>query len=410
MSNTFLTISMVTREALRILENNLKMAMQVTRTYDDKFGVAGAKIGNTLNIRKPARYVGGEGQDLTIENITETQVSLVLDKQFHVGIQFSSQDLALNIDDFGKRILAGPVATLANKIDFHVTGGYIDVANYVGTPGTVPTTLLAYLQLGQKLDEESCPMDDQRTLVINPAMQVNIVDQLKGLFQQSSAIAQQYATGRMGRAIGFEWMMDQNVRSHTVGQLGSTPLVNGANQSGTSLITDGWTGVAANRLKRGDCIEIGSGTTAVNAVNPMNYQSIGSTRKFVLTADADSDASGNSTLSIYPSMLASSAQQTVDQLPADNAAITTFGAVSTYASKVSPTGLAFHRDAFALGVADLPVPGGVDKGARIADDQLGISLRMIRDYTIMNDQFICRLDVLCGRVTQYAELAARIQG
>lgn len=409
MSNTLLTISMITREAARILENNLKMTSQVSRTYDEKFAVAGAKIGNTLNIRKPARYVGGEGQGLTIEGITETQVPLVLDKQFHVGLQFSSADLALSIDEYSKRILAPVIATLANKIDYFMTGCYVDVAQYVGAPGTVPTALLTYLQAGQKLDESSTPMDDMRTMLLNPASQVNIIDALKGLFQQSSAIAQQYATGRMGRAIGFEWMMDQNVRTHTVGQLGGTPLVNGASQTGTSLITDGWTASAANRLKRGDDIEIGSGTTAVNAVNPMNYESVGSTRKFVLTADADSDASGNATLQITPSIAASGAFQTVDQLPPDNAAITIFGHASTYASRQTPTNLAFHRDAFGFASADLPLPGGTDKAARVSDDQLGISLRMVRDYTIMDDQFICRVDVLCGRTTIYQDLACRIQ-
>ena len=406
MSNTLLTDSVITREALMLLENNLKVALRLNRQYDDRFAVSGAKIGNSLDIRKPARYVGGEGQALSIESITESKVTLTLEKQFHVGLQFSAQDLALSIDDFNKRVLAGPVATIANKIDYYATGSYIDVANYVGVPGTVPTTLLHYLQLGEHLDNESAPQDDTRTMAITPKMQINIVDQLKGLFQAGAALAKQYMTGRMGNAIGFEWVMDQNMRTHTVGALGGTPLVNGADQSGSSLITDGWTAAAANRLKKGDVIQIDD----VNAVNPMNYQSIGTRRCFVVTADADSDASGNSTISIYPSMTTSGAFQTTNSVPANNAAIQTFDEVSSLASKQSPTALAFHRDFATLGFADLPVPGGVDKGARVSDDQLGISIRLVRDYTIMDDQFICRLDVLCGRVTQYAELAARGQG
>lgn len=410
MSNTFLTISMITKEALMILENNLKMVSQVNRTYDNKFEVAGAKIGNSLNIRKPARYVGGEGQNLTIEGITETSVALTLEKQFHIGLQFSSQDLLLNINSFSENILKPVVATLANKIDYYMTTSYQDVANYVGTAGTTPTALLTYLQAGQKMDEESAPMDGLRSMVINPAAQVNIVDALKALFQQSSAIAQQYATGRMGTAIGFQWMMDQNIRTHVVGALGGTPLVNGAGQTGTSLITDGWTSAVATRLLKGDCFEIAN----VNAVNPMSRDSTGSTRKCVVTSDTASDVSGNMTIpfqTITGQGFQSSGQfQTVDALAADNAALTTFGAVSSLANKQSPANLAFHRDAFAFATADLPLPGGVDKAARVSDDQLGISLRMVRDYTIMNDQFICRLDVLCGRVTQYAEIAARVQG
>ena len=205
-------------------------------------------------------------------------------------------------------------------------------------------------------------------------------------------------------------MMDQNMRTHTVGALGGTPLVDGANQSGSTLLTRGWTSAAANRLKEGDVISLGATTTAVNAVNPMNYQSIGSVRNLVVTSDFDSDASGNGTINVSPSITASGAFQTVDALPGDGVAVNTFGHASTYASKQTPTALAFHRDAFSFATADLPLPGGVDRASRVSDDQLGISLRMVRDYTIMDDQFICRIDVLCGRVTQYQELACRVQG
>ena len=61
MANTLLTISMITKESLRVLKNNLAFARGVNREYDDKFAIEGAKIGDTLNIRKPARYVGRSG-------------------------------------------------------------------------------------------------------------------------------------------------------------------------------------------------------------------------------------------------------------------------------------------------------------------------------------------------------------
>lgn len=373
---------------------------------DDKFGVAGAKIGNTLNIRKPPRYIGREGQQMQIEGITETSVPLVLEKQFGVDISFSSQDLALNIDDFSKRILYPAIAVVANKIDNYMATSYQDIPNFVGTPGVTPTALLTYLQASQKMDEEATPMDDLRTMVVNPAAMVNMVDQLKGLFQQASAIGEQYKTGRMGRVIGFEWIMDQNIRTHTVGALGGTPLVNGANQTGSTLNTDGWT-ATTGALKKGDVLTLAS----VNSVNPMSKDSTGALRDIVVTADTTADGSGNmATIPIYPSLQSSGAFQNIDATAADNAIIKIFGHASTYASTQTPANLAFHRECMALACADLPLPGGVDKAARVSDDQLGISLRMVRDYTIDNDQFPCRIDVLVGRVTQYQELACRVQG
>ena len=401
MANTLLTIGMITREALRVLENNLRFAKFVNRDYDAKYGVEGAKIGTTLNIRKPVRYIGRTGQALAVEDATETQVALVLDTQFGVDISFTSEDLALSIDDFSQRFISPAVSTIANKIDFDGLNLYRDVYNAVGTPGTVPTALLTYLQGNQKLNEEAAPLDGMRANLLSPAMEVKIVDALKGLFQASTAIAEQYRRGRMGTAIGLEWEMDQNVRTHKTGAQGGTPLVNGAAQTGASLITDGWTASVTGLLKKGDVFTIAD----VNAVNPQNRQSTGALRQFVVVADVDSSGAGAATITISPSIVASGAFKTVDAAPADNAAITVLGAASTQ----SPTGLIFHRDAFTLAMADLPLPRGVDMADRVADKQLGVSIRIVRQYDINTDKFPCRLDVLYGWKTIYPELACRVQ-
>lgn len=403
MANTLLTISMITREALRVLENNLTFTKGVNRQYDDRFGVEGAKIGTVLNVRKPPRYVGRTGSALSVEDATETQVAVTLDTQFGVDINFTSEDLALKIDDFSKRFITPAVATIANKIDNTGLALYKDVYNSVGAPGTTPNTLLTYLQAGVKLDNNAAPMDGQRSVVITPLMQATIVDALKGLFQQASAIANQYRRGQMGTAIGFDWFMDQNCNTHTVGPLGGTPLVNGSTSSGaTTLVTDGWTSAAAARLKKGDIFTI----AGVNSVNPQSRQSTGESAQFVVTADVSSDGSGNLTAAISPAITSSGAFQTVDALPADNAALTIVGTGAATGSQ----GLLHHKDAFTLAMADLPLPQGTDMAARVSDDQLGMSIRLIRDYDINNDKFPCRLDVLYGWAALRPELACRIQG
>src|SRR5258708_5881972 len=195
---------MITREALRVLENNLTFTKFVRRDFDDSFGRAGAKIGTVLNIRKPARYVGRTGQGLSIEDATETQVPLVLTTQQGVDIAFTSQDLALSVDDFSDRFIRPAVANVANHIDFDGLQQYFNIFNQIGTPGTVPNALLTYLQAGQGLDEEAAPRDNLRSVVISPAMQASIVDALKGLFQESTEIARQYEEGTMGRSIGMK--------------------------------------------------------------------------------------------------------------------------------------------------------------------------------------------------------------
>ena len=404
MANTLLTISMITREALRVLENNLTFTKQVNRQYDDRFGVEGAQIGTVLNVRKPPRYVGRTGTAISIEDATETQVSVTLDTQFGVDITFTSEDLALKISDFSKRFISPAVATIANKIDNAGMALYTSVYNSVGVPGTPgPTTLLAYLNAGVALDNDSAPMDGQRSICITPSQQAQIVNALKGLFQQSSALSSQYARGQMGTAVGFDWYMDQNCNTHTTGTFttGSTPLVKGAAQTGASLITDGWAASTAVILK-GDVFTIAD----VNHVNPQSLASTASAQQFVATANGTSDGSGNLTVSISPSITTGTGFQTVDASPADNAAITMVGTEA----KQSPQGLAFHKDAFTLAMADLPLPQGTDMAARVSDDQLGMSIRLIRDYDITTDKFPCRLDVLFGWAALRPELACRIQG
>lgn len=391
---------MITREALRVLENNLVFTKYVRRDFDDSFGKAGAKIGTVLNIRKPPRYVGRVGQGLQIEDATETSVPLALNTQRGVDIAFSSQDLALSIDDFSERFIMPAIANVANFMDFDGMGQYVNVYNMIGTPGTVPNALLTYLQAGQKLDEEACPRDKRRSLVISPAMQAVIVDALKGLFQSAENIAEQYEQGTMGEVIGFKWSMDQNTRTQTFGAQGGTPAVNGAGQTGASLITNGWSNTIANLLNQGDTFTI----AGVYAVNPQNRQSTGALRIFVVTAPVSSDGSGNATIPIYPPIITAGPFQTVTVSPGATAAITVLGA----ANANSPQGLAFHKDAFALGCADLPLPGGVDMAARVSDKQLGMSIRLVRAYDINTDRFPCRLDILYGWTTLYSELACRV--
>jgi hypothetical protein len=398
---------MITREALRVLENNLTFTKYVRRDFDDSFGRAGAKIGTVLNIRKPARYAGRTGQGLSIEDATETQVPLVLTTQQGVDIAFTSQDLALSIDDFSDRFIRPAIANIANHIDFDGLQQYLNVFNTIGTPGTVPNALLTYLQAGQRLDEEAAPRDNLRSLVISPAMQATIIDTLKGLFQESTEIARQYEEGTMGRSIGMKWSMDQNVGTNVMGNYGIlVPTFTLAGSTSTSFITGNWT-VTTSTLLKGNVFTIGSGATGCFAVNTQSKQSTGALRQFVVTANATASGGGAMTIPVSPAVVTSGPFQNVTAFPQNGATINVLGGLGA-ANVSSPQALAFHKDAFALGSADLPLPGGVDMAARVADKQLGLSIRLVRAYDINTDRFPTRTDLLYGWQTLYPELACRV--
>jgi hypothetical protein len=412
--NTLLTISMITREALRILENNLAFTKRVNRQYDDKFAIEGAKIGYVVNARKPVKYVVSTGQALQLQDSTETQVPVSLTTQDHVDFQFSSADLKLSIDDFGDRFINPAVAALANKIDYNGLQLYKQVYNAVSsidgipsvTPIATPVSLLVYLMAGVMLDNNAAPMDEQRHLVITPKMQAYIVDALKGLFQQSTQIAAQYMKGQMGTAAGFQWAMDQNCPTHTTGIFTGVLATAAGAQTGASVnITAG----TSFSLKAGDIVTFGGGAAPagvqVFSINPQSRQSTGILQQFTVTAAAAGTTTGALTLS--PPIITSGPLQTVSAAP-NASSITVLGQATAAAAASYPLGLAFHRDAFTLVTADLPVPKGTDMASRVSDKQLGISLRIVRDYDITTDQFPCRIDVLYGWAALRPELACRV--
>lgn len=407
MSNSLLTISQITKESLRELKNQLVLASKINRQYSDQFANKSAKIGNVINIRKPLRYAVSDGANLVVQDSADQSVALTLDQRKHVGMQFSMQDMTLSIDEFRGRYIKPAITALANQIDFAVGGMYKSVWNSVGVAGTVPATLAVALAAGQKLDENGCPADGDRSLVLNPAGQAGLVGGLSTLFQSASELDKQYKKGRMGEAAGFTWYMGQNINTHTVGPLGGTPLVNGnATDVTSSLSTKGWTSAAASRLKKGDVLTL----AGVNAVNPQSKADTGSLMQFVVTSDFSSDGSGNGSVGISPTITLAGPYQNVTALPIDGAAIKIFDQVSTSASKVTPANLAFHKDAFVMGMVDLELPGGVDMAARAVDPDAGLSIRIVRDYDINTDNMPCRLDVLYGLLAVYPELACRLQG
>lgn len=404
MSNSILTPSVIAKEALMQFKNGMGFSANVDKSYSKDFAKKGAKIGTSEKIRKPNRFTVTNGATYSAQDVTEDYVNLVIDTQKHVGFDFLSSDLTLSIDEFSSRYLKPGALALINQVDVDgLAMAAKNVANAVGTAGTTPSALLTYLQGKQKILESAGPQDDSYSYLVNPAASTSIVDALKGLFQSGEEISKQYKRGVMGQAAGGEWMISQSIYSATSGQRGGTPLMNGATSSGaTTVVTDGWTAAAANRVKAGDVFTIAS----VYKVNPITKQSTGVLQQFVATADAASDGSGNATISISPAIYSSGSLQNVDALPADNAALTFIGNAST----VTAHNLLMHKQSFGLAFVPLEKPEGVHFSAVETDPETGISIRIVRDFDFSNDKFRCRMDVAYGWAALRPEWACKILG
>lgn len=420
MSNQLLTISMITNEALRVLTNQLVFTKAVSRQYDDKFAIEGAKIGTTINLRKPPRYVGRSGPALQVESSVETYVPLTLGNQFGVDMAFTTQDLTMNISDFSDRFIKPAVAAVANKIDYDGLQQFLNVYNLVGTPGVLTNTVTpptlaqaqgAVLAARARLNQEAAPVDEDRHFVVDPATEIGIVSGLTNLFNPSGTISRIFQKGAMGDStLGFNFAMDQNVGNYTAGSfiVGTDTLAIAA-QAGGSVQTNAQTAFTMSAtITSTKTLTAGTVFTVpgVYAVNPQNRQSTGVLRNFVITSAVTGTGSSQN-ITVFPNPVFSGQFQNVTSstgtIPSANATIISGSAGASYANS-----LAFHKDAFAFGTADLLLPQGVDMAGRAAAD--GVSIRLVRQYDINSDQLPCRLDVLYGWSTIYPELATRVTG
>lgn len=413
MANAIITSSIITNETLRILHNESAFLGNINTEYADQFANKGMKAGSVVNVRQPVQYTIRDGATINIQDVNETTVPIVMEAEFGIDWAFSDYDLKLSIDEFSKRYLAPAAKRLAAELDLRIaTRFYRGVANFSGTPGTPISTAQAVLDAAVLLDNAACPRTDGRMLALTPLSNAKLVGGMSGLFNDQATQGKQLKNGMMSTNLGVDFIMSQNLPTHTVGGLGGTPLVNGANQglinSGstdnpsaatTSLITDGWTAAVANRLKRGDVFTI----AGVFAVNPETKVSTGVLRQFIATADAASDGAGNLTVAIYPAIIAGGAYQNVTARPADNAAITV---LTGTASTAYGQNLMFHRDAFTLVTADMELPKGMDMADRAVED--GVSIRFVRGYDITNNRRICRFDLLAGYGLLRPEWAVRV--
>ena len=404
MSNSILTIDMITRKALEILENNLVITRNVNRQYDDSFAVEGAKIGSTLRIRLPDRALVTDGAALQVQDDNEQYTTLSVASQKHIGVNFTSAELTMQLDDFAERVLKPRISQLASSVDADVANAYKSIYNSVGTPGTTPATSLVLLQAQQKLNEGAAVMSP-RYATVNPAANAGLVEGMKGLFNPTDTVSRQFRNGMMGMGVlGFEEVnMSQSIKQHTTGtrSTSDTILVNGTiTTEGQSTISiDGGTGSATVTV--GDVFTV----AGVYAVNPQTRESTGSLQQFTVTAANTASGGAWTNIAVSPAMYTpNNALATISAFPQDGAAITFVGAASSqYAQN-----LVYHKDAITFATADLLLPQGVDMASRQVHN--GISLRVVRQYDINNDRLPCRIDVLYGYSAVRPQMAARIWG
>ena len=114
MANTFLTPSVVAREALMVLENNLVMANLVHRDYSDEF----VQVGDTVTIRKPAKFTAKNFAGAIVrQDASEGSVAVKIDRHRDVSFEVTSREMTLDIRDFSSQLIAPAMRAIAQAVD-----------------------------------------------------------------------------------------------------------------------------------------------------------------------------------------------------------------------------------------------------------------------------------------------------
>ncbi len=392
MSNSILTLDVITRESVELFKNTNNFLMSIPTQYDDTYGVEGAKQGDSLRIRLPNDYIVTDGPGLSVQDTAEQKVVLTVSYQRHIDVGFSTKERTLSLDDYEERILMPQLNALAGNVAAQIMGGIEPgccnlVSNTDASGNIITPTADTFLSANANLDDNSAPTM-RRYMTVDPTTDARTASTLSGLLNPVTEISEQYRRGAMKNGLGFDWLKDQTVIKHTTGTF-TAGTVNGANQTGLTLTVNAITGT----LNQGDIITLAS----VNGVNRVTKQDQGTLRQFVVTAAV---ASGATSIPIYPAIVPPNVvdgsvvqYQTVTASPANSATIL----LTTPASSVYRKNFGFAPEALTMATADLVAPSqGVVEVARHMYD--GISMRMLTSYIPNTDQLVTRLDVLFGYV------------
>ena len=378
------------------------LTRNVNRQYDDSFAVEGAKIGSTLRIRLPDRALVTDGAALQVQDDNEQFTTLTVASQKHIGVNFTTAELTMQLDDFAERVLKPRISQLASSIDADVANAFQTIGNSVGTPGVTPATSAVLLAAQQKLNENAAVMSP-RYATVNPAANAGLVEGMKGLFNPTDTISKQFKNGLMGTGVlGFDEInMSQSIKQFTTGTRNAT-----GGSTSAAVTTEGATTIAITGAGNGLTVKAGDVFTVNGcfAVNPQTRESTGSLFQFVALANVTLGSSGEGNITVAPMYSAGHALATVSTLPANSQAVVFVGAGGQqYAQN-----LVYHKDAITFATADLLLPQGVDMASRAVHN--GISLRVVRQYDINNDRMPCRIDVLYGYNTIRPQMACRLWG
>ena len=404
MSNIFKVTDLVAKESLRIAHEKLQFIGTVDRQYDESFKASGgsrAPHGSTLRVKSPNQYKRRQGSRvMDVQDQNEQTQTITVATQDGVDMRFNSQELIQSVDNDGafdalsKNYIEPAIATLCSGIEADFLA-YCTKATYqvAGTAGTALTDLVAVGAARAKLNQQLAPKDGNRFIQCDSIAMGGMVNGLKGLFQDSAQIREQYREGMIGRTAMADWY--ENDRMWT---LPNSADVAGEINAGT--LTSGITSLTVDGFSAAPVAGMVFTVEGIYDCHPETKTAYAHLKQFVVTSAT------TTSLSFSPAMTYSTTdpRQNCSGTPVDNADITFVGSASTnYVQQ-----LMYHKDAFQFITADLPIFDDAQKCVNKRSENL--SLRVWMGSDIRNDELLMRVDILYGMAALRPEFASRIIG
>jgi hypothetical protein len=402
MSNSFKVIDMVTREALRIAHEKSSFIATTDRQYDDSFKQNGkGKHGASLRVREPNQYTRRQGSRvMDVQEQSESTQTITCATQDGVDMRFNSAELIQSVnsdaafDDLSKNYIEPAVASLISGIE----ADYIAYATkhtyqVAGTAGTALTDLLVPGAARAKLNQQLAPQDGRRYVQIDSVTSGPLVNGLKGLFQDSTQIKEQYREGMIGRTGGADWHENERVWTMPNSADVAGEINGGTLTSGISTITvDGFTAAPVAGM-----VFTIEGTYDVHPETKVAYSHL---KQFTITSAT------TTSLTFEPAVIydTTNPRQNCSGAPTDGDDITFIGSASTnYVQH-----LMYHKEAYQFITADLPLMDDAHKCMRRTQD--GLSVRVWMGSDIRNDELLLRLDMLYGFAALRPQWGCRMIG
>jgi hypothetical protein len=402
-ANIFEVTDLVAKEALRIAHEKLAFIGTVDRQYDASFtwDANRGPHGQTLRVKEPNQYKRRRGSRvMDVQDQKEESQTITVATQDGFDMRFNSAELIQSVDNDGafdnlsKNYIEPAVSACLSGIEADFIA-FCTKATYhvVGTPGTPMTDLDVPGLARAKLNQQLAPKDGRRYIQADSIAMGKMVNGLKGLFQDSSQIKEQYREGMMGRTAMADWYENDRMwtlpnSADVAGEINGGTLTSGI----TALTVDGFTAAPVEGMV--------FTVEGIYDVHPETKAAYAHLKQFVVTTAT------TTSITFSPAMIydTTNARQNCSGTPVDNADITFVGSASTnYVQQ-----LMYHSEAYQFVTADLPILDDAQKCVRKVKD--GLSMRLWLASDIRNDELLMRGDILYGMAALRRQWGCRMIG